>query len=85
MASVSSHALTHSPSHSFGYECQKRSNLVVLAKDTVAFAAGNLVQLLALSTQEQTYIRTLGGGGVGALAVRSVLNCLLVLTRAGTN
>ena len=55
--------------HSFGYECQKRSNLVVLSKDTVSYAAGNLVILLDLTTQEQTFFRSLGGGGIGALAV----------------
>jgi hypothetical protein len=55
--------------HSFGYECQKRNNLVVLDKTTVAFSAGNMVQLLDLSTMEQQYLRSLGGGGIGALAV----------------
>ena len=58
-----------SSSHSFGYECQKRSNLVVLDIDVVAFSAGNLVQLLNLSSLQQTRLRTLGGGGIGALAV----------------
>ncbi len=57
-------------SHSFGYECQKRSNLVVLSKETVAYAAGNMVILLNLSTQEQSFFRSLGGGGIGAIAVR---------------
>ena len=56
-------------SHSFGYECEKRSNLVVLAKDMVVYVAGNLVVLLNLDTQQQTCIRSLGGGGIGALAV----------------
>ena len=41
----------------------------MLAKDVVLFAAGNLAVLLDLDTQEQTYIRSLGGGGIGALAV----------------
>lgn len=56
-------------SHSFGYECQKRSNLAVLAKDMVLYAAGNLVVLLRLDTQEQLCFRSLGGGGIGAIAV----------------
>ena len=56
-------------SHSYGYECQKRSNLVVLTKDTVAYAAGNLVVLLNLTTQEQSFFRSLGGGGIGAISV----------------
>ena len=58
-------------SHSFGYECEKRSNLVVVAKDLVVYAAGNLVVLLDLDSQQQTCIRSLGGGGIGALAVSS--------------
>lgn len=56
-------------SHSFGYECQKRSNLAVLAKDLVLFAAGNMVELLDLATEQQACLRSLGGGGVGAIAV----------------
>ena len=35
----------------------------------VVYAAGNLVVLLNLDTQQQTCIRSLGGGGIGALAV----------------
>jgi len=62
-------ALTTSNSHSFGYECHKRSNLVVLAKEVVAYAAGNLLVLLNLGSQEQVYRRSLGGGGIGAIAV----------------
>lgn len=58
-----------STSYSFGYECQKRSNLVVLGKEVVAYAAGNLLVLLNLNSQEQAYRRTLSGGGIGAIAV----------------
>jgi hypothetical protein len=42
---------------------------VVLAKDTVAYAAGNLVVILNPETQEQSAFRSLGGGGIGAIAV----------------
>ena len=41
----------------------------MLAKDVVLYAAGNLAVLLDLDSQEQTYIRSLGGGGIGAIAV----------------
>ena len=58
-----------STSYSFGYECQKHSNLVVLAKELVAYAAGNLLVLLDLGSKEQEYRRTLSGGGIGAIAV----------------
>ena len=56
-------------SHSFGFECQKRSNLVVLDKDVIAFAAGNFVNMIHVCTGGHTYIRSLSGGGIGALAV----------------
>ena len=65
-------------SHSFGYECQKRSNLVVLDKTTVAFSAGNMVQFLDLSSMDQHILRSLGGGGVGALAVHPTRQYLAV-------
>lgn len=58
-----------STSHSFGYECTKRSNLHVLDENCVLFSAGNTVEILNLKTQEQTHIRTTGGGGIGAVAV----------------
>ena len=35
----------------------------------MVYAAGNLVVLLDLDTQQQTCFRSLGGGGIGALAV----------------
>ena len=56
-------------SHSFGFECQKRSNLVVLDKDVIAFAAGNFVNMIHVCTGGHTYLRSLSGGGIGALAV----------------
>lgn len=62
-------SLTISFSHSFGYECHKRFNLVVLAKDVVAYSAGNNVIILNLESQTQTCFRSLGGGGIGAIAV----------------
>ena len=59
-------------SHSFGYECTKRSNLHVLDENSVLFSAGNTVEILNLKTQEQTHIRTTGGGGIGAIAVSTI-------------
>lgn len=55
--------------HSFGFECTKRSNLHVLDENCVLFSAGNSVEILNMETQEQTHIRTTGGGGIGAVAV----------------
>lgn len=56
-------------SHSFGYDCLKRANLHVLAKDVVAFAAGNFVQVVNLKTKHHEYLRSTCGGGIGALMV----------------
>ena len=48
----------------------------------MAFAAGNLFQLVNLATQEQTCFRSLGGGGIGAIAV-SHISCDLISSSAG--
>ena len=58
-------------SHSFGYDCKKRSNLHMIDEWTACFAAGNVVELLNLETKEQKYIRSTSGGGIGAIAVRT--------------
>ena len=39
-------------SHSFGYDCTKRTNLHVLDKDHVIFCAGNFVEILNLKVGE---------------------------------
>ncbi|XP_022090775.1 cilia- and flagella-associated protein 44-like isoform X2 [Acanthaster planci] len=55
--------------HSFGYDCKRLSNLYMLDANTLIFAAGNLVELLNIQTKEQKYIRSTGGGGIGAITV----------------
>ena len=55
--------------HSFGYDCRRRGNLVVLDTRTVAYVAGNLVQLVDIITKEQKYIRSTGGVAIGAICV----------------
>nr|CAB3230210.1 WD repeat-containing protein 52-like [Phallusia mammillata] len=55
--------------HSFGYDCCKRANLHLLKGPTLVFAAGNLVNILNLSTGEHRFLRSCGGGGIGAIAV----------------
>ena len=55
--------------HSFGYECLKRANLHVLDEQNVLFSAGNYVQILNIETKKITYLPTMGGGGIGAIAV----------------
>ncbi|XP_067931339.1 cilia- and flagella-associated protein 44-like [Watersipora subatra] len=56
-------------SHSFGYDCRRRGNLVVLDERTVAYVAGNLVQLVDIISKEQKYIRSTGGVAIGAIAL----------------
>ncbi|XP_038057956.1 cilia- and flagella-associated protein 44-like isoform X2 [Patiria miniata] len=55
--------------HSFGYDCKRLSNLYMLDANMLIFAAGNLVELLNIQTKEQKYIRSTGGGGIGAITV----------------
>ena len=61
-------------SHSFGFECTKRSNMHMLDDENILFAAGNVVQILNIKLGQMKYIRTIGNGGVGAIAV-SELKC----------
>jgi hypothetical protein len=56
-------------SNSFGYDCNKRSNLYLIDPETLMFSAGNLVVMLNIKTKQQKYLRTLSGGAVGAIAV----------------
>ncbi|XP_043929077.1 cilia- and flagella-associated protein 44 [Protopterus annectens] len=55
--------------HSFGYDCTKRANLQLLEGHTVIIAAGNLLVILNLKTKEQKYLRSMSGGGIGAITV----------------
>ncbi|XP_033126041.1 cilia- and flagella-associated protein 44-like [Anneissia japonica] len=55
--------------HSFGYDCLKHHNLLMLDGNTLLFIAGNMVQLLNIVTKEQKYLRSTSGGGIGAIAV----------------
>lgn len=41
-------------------------------EETVLFSAGNTVELLNIKTQEQSFFRTTGGGGIGAIAVSGI-------------
>ncbi|XP_041923604.1 cilia- and flagella-associated protein 44 isoform X1 [Alosa sapidissima] len=54
-------------SHSFGYDCERRANLQVLDEHTLTFVAGNLLVLLDMRTKQQRYLRSCGGGGIGAI------------------
>ncbi|XP_063689305.1 cilia- and flagella-associated protein 44-like isoform X23 [Bolinopsis microptera] len=55
--------------HSFGYECLKRANLHVLDETHVLFSAGNYIQIFNVDTKKLTYLPTVGGKGIGSIAV----------------
>ncbi|XP_014734065.1 PREDICTED: cilia- and flagella-associated protein 44 [Sturnus vulgaris] len=51
--------------HSFGYDCTRPVNLMMMDGHTVGHIAGNQVVLQNLRTKYQKYIRSSGGGGIG--------------------
>ncbi|XP_040195062.1 cilia- and flagella-associated protein 44 [Rana temporaria] len=55
--------------HSFGYDCNKRANLHLLDDQTLLYVAGTVIIILTLKTQEQRYLRSSSGGGIGAVTV----------------
>ncbi|XP_018428354.1 PREDICTED: cilia- and flagella-associated protein 44 [Nanorana parkeri] len=55
--------------HSFGYDCNKRANLHLLDDQTLLYVAGTMSIILTLKTQEQQYLRSSSGGGIGAVTV----------------
>ncbi|XP_060226448.1 cilia- and flagella-associated protein 44 [Meriones unguiculatus] len=55
--------------HSFGYDCKKRANLLLLDSSTVLYIAGNQLVLLDFKTKEQMYLQSSSGQGIGAIGV----------------
>ncbi|XP_017587422.1 PREDICTED: cilia- and flagella-associated protein 44 isoform X1 [Corvus brachyrhynchos] len=51
--------------HSFGYDCTRPVNLMVMDSHTVVYIAGNQVVLQNLRTKHQRYVRSSRGGGIG--------------------
>ncbi|XP_065532760.1 cilia- and flagella-associated protein 44 isoform X1 [Lathamus discolor] len=51
--------------HSFGYDCTRRANLLMMDSQTLLYIAGNYVVLLDLKTKSHRYVRSSGGGGIG--------------------
>ncbi|KAG5898603.1 hypothetical protein JTB14_020979 [Gonioctena quinquepunctata] len=50
---------------SFGYNCRKNFNLVVLDNNTVVFASGNFINFFDIETRKIWFRRTALGGGIG--------------------
>jgi hypothetical protein len=55
--------------HAFGYAARRLSNVHALSETTCAFISGNVLQVLDTVTGQQTYRRSVLGGGLGAIAV----------------
>uniref|UniRef100_A0A803J8E9 Cilia- and flagella-associated protein 44 n=1 Tax=Xenopus tropicalis TaxID=8364 RepID=A0A803J8E9_XENTR len=55
--------------HSFGYDCTKRANLHLLDNQTLLYVAGTTCVILSVKTQEQRYVRSSSGAGIGAVTV----------------
>lgn len=61
--------------HSYGYNCKKPSNLILLGSDTLVFLSGNLIHFLNTKTLEVTIRRSVLGTGIGCIAVSSSGYC----------
>ncbi|XP_009328783.1 PREDICTED: WD repeat-containing protein 52 [Pygoscelis adeliae] len=51
--------------HSFGYDCTRSVNLLLMDSQTLMYIAGNQLVLLDLKTKTQSYLWSSGGGGIG--------------------
>ncbi|XP_009981330.1 PREDICTED: WD repeat-containing protein 52, partial [Tauraco erythrolophus] len=51
--------------HSFGYDCTRSVNLLLMDSQTLMYIAGNQVVLMDLKTEAQSYLRSSSGGGIG--------------------
>uniref|UniRef100_A0A803Y6J2 Cilia- and flagella-associated protein 44 n=1 Tax=Meleagris gallopavo TaxID=9103 RepID=A0A803Y6J2_MELGA len=54
--------------YSFGYDCIRSVNLMVLDSQSLLYVAGNQVVILDLKTKSQSYVRSSSGGGIGFIA-----------------
>ncbi|XP_042665377.1 cilia- and flagella-associated protein 44 isoform X2 [Centrocercus urophasianus] len=54
--------------YSFGYDCIRSVNLMVMDSQSLLYVAGNQVVILDLKTKSQSYLRSSSGGGIGFIA-----------------
>ncbi|KAH8410145.1 hypothetical protein KR009_006835, partial [Drosophila setifemur] len=54
--------------HSFGYDCKKLFNLVLVGNDTLIFASGNFLNYFSISRLEIVFQETIFGCGIGFIA-----------------
>ncbi|XP_053710641.1 cilia- and flagella-associated protein 44 [Synchiropus splendidus] len=64
--------------HSFGYDSGRRSNLQLLEERTLVFIAGNHLVFIDIHTNEQRYLRSCSGQGIGSIAVHTSSKCFAV-------
>lgn len=55
-------------SHSYGYDCKRMYNLVMMDINTLVFASGNLIHFFDLPSLTVTTRRSACGGGIGCVA-----------------
>jgi len=60
-----------SPTHSFGFDFQRRRNLIKISDSIVAYAVGSLLTVLDVTTCEERYVRTSAKGDIGFVAVNA--------------
>ncbi|XP_013116263.2 cilia- and flagella-associated protein 44 [Stomoxys calcitrans] len=51
--------------HSFGYDCKRLFNMVLIDEDTLVFASGTYIHYFSISRREVTFRETVFGCGVG--------------------
>ncbi|XP_039950900.1 cilia- and flagella-associated protein 44 isoform X1 [Bactrocera tryoni] len=51
--------------HSFGYDCKRFFNLVLLGEQTLVFASGDYLHYFDIPTRTVTFRKTVFGGGIG--------------------
>ncbi len=56
-------------SYSFGFPSYKRYNLNMIDTENAIVAVGNTFQFVNIFTGKYTWLRAIGDGGIGAIAV----------------
>lgn len=69
---------TRTYSHSYGYDCKKMFNLVLIDANTLVFASGNLIHFFNIQTATITTRRSACGGGIGFVTKNPIFNHLTI-------
>ncbi|KAG5669779.1 hypothetical protein PVAND_000072 [Polypedilum vanderplanki] len=71
--------------HSYGYDCKKMYNLVLIDATTLVFASGNLIHFFNIETKAITMRRSVCGGGIGCIARNPAYKQYLTVAENGKN